>query len=84
MSSFSRAADHAMGLELQLEELIEQRTRAAVQGRDDDARLLGVEIIALQGELAQAAEAAATAPPGPQEAPVFHDANELEADPDPT
>jgi hypothetical protein len=83
MSRFSRAADHAMGLELQLEELTEQRTRAVVQGRDDDARLLGAEILALQGELAQSAEAVATAPLVAEEGPVFHDANQLDADPDP-
>lgn len=54
----TRAADHAMGLELQLEELTEQRTRAHVQGRHDDVAVLDDEIAALQLELARTAEAA--------------------------
>ncbi len=55
------AADHAMGLELQIEELAEQRARAEVQGRKADAAALGGEIAALQTELARAAEAAVEA-----------------------
>jgi hypothetical protein len=50
MSSFSDA-DHALGLELQLEELVEQRTRAEVQHRPEDARTLQVQIDALTDEL---------------------------------
>jgi hypothetical protein len=42
-----RPADHAMGLELQLEELIEQRERARVQGRPEDAERLEGQISAL-------------------------------------
>lgn len=63
----TRAADHAMGLELQIEELEEQRARAEVQGRTEDAARLGDEIGELQLELARTAEAAATAldPDGP-------------------
>ena len=49
-------ADHAMGLELQLEELIEQRERARVQGRPEDAAPLEGEISALQSELASTAD----------------------------
>lgn len=45
-------ADHAMGLELQLVELVEQQTRAQVQHRDEDAALLEPEIVQLRGELA--------------------------------
>ncbi|HVF76180.1 MAG TPA: hypothetical protein VM938_14175 [Acidimicrobiales bacterium] len=51
-----RMADHEMGLELQIVELVEQRTRAEVQGRDDDARRIQGEIDFLQAELAQTAE----------------------------
>ena len=43
-----RPADHSMGLELQLEELIEQRERARVQGRIEDVGSLEIEISALQ------------------------------------
>lgn len=61
----SGAADHAMGLELQIEELNEQRTRAQVQGRDADVAALDVEIAALQLELARTAEAAFDGPDRP-------------------
>ena len=50
------ATERAMGVELQLEELVEQRKRALVQGRADDARSLGREIAALQDELAALSE----------------------------
>ncbi len=56
-------ADHALGLELQIEELVEQRARAEVQGRDDDARAIQVEIAALTDELATTADRAADANP---------------------
>jgi hypothetical protein len=52
----SRLADHAMGLELQLEELTERQRRAVVQGRHDDAARLGAEIAGLHAELAATAE----------------------------
>ena len=48
-----------MGMDLQLEELIEQRERARVQGRIEDAGSLEIEISALQVELVAAAERAA-------------------------
>lgn len=51
-----RLADHEMGLELQIVELVEQRTRAEVQGRTDDARRIQAEIDALQAEMARTAE----------------------------
>jgi hypothetical protein len=51
-----RPADHAMGLELQLEELREQQQRARVQGRQSDAQRLQTEIDVLQSELAATAE----------------------------
>lgn len=51
-----RLADHEMGLELQIVELVEQRTRAEVQGRTEDAGRIQAEIDALQGEMARTAE----------------------------
>jgi hypothetical protein len=55
-----RDADHAVGLELQIEELVEQRQRAIVQHRPDDAAALEREITSLQSELADAVERAAS------------------------
>jgi hypothetical protein len=55
MTNF-RPADHAMGLELQLEELREQQQRARVQRREADAARLQAEIEELQAELAATAE----------------------------
>jgi hypothetical protein len=74
-----RPGDHAMGLELQLEELIEQRQRASVQGQLEDARRLGDEIAALQNELAATAERAALEATPPEPAPELHNAEELNA-----
>ncbi len=51
-------ADHAMGLELQLVELVEQQERARVQHRDDDVTRLDAEIAELRAELAKTAESA--------------------------
>jgi hypothetical protein len=53
-----RAADHALGLELQIEELVERRERARVQGRGDDEAALTEQIADLQVELAEAADQA--------------------------
>lgn len=53
-------ADHAMGLELQLVELVEQQTRARVQHRDEDADRFEPEIAELRGELAVVGELAAS------------------------
>ena len=39
-----RPADHAMGVELQIEELMEQRRRAEVQGRGEGLSRLDAEI----------------------------------------
>jgi len=50
--------DHAMGLELQLVEVVEQVKRAAVQERWDDLRSLRAEEARLESELASTAEAA--------------------------
>ncbi len=60
----SREADHALGLELQLEELVEQRERARVQGRREDLPAIDREIAQLQQELADTAEAATSSPAG--------------------
>lgn len=73
-----RPADHAMGLELQLEELQEQRQRARVQGRWQDARRMEHEIEQLQAELAATAELLAVRGPDPDPAPRLHHADELD------
>lgn len=54
--SMERQADKALGIELQIEELVEQRTRAVVQGRSDDAAQLSRSIVALYDDLAELAE----------------------------
>lgn len=67
-----------MGLELQLEELQEQRQRALVQDRADDARRLEMEMRDLQAELAATAEIlAAGGGPEPDDPPLLHDAEKL-------
>ncbi len=50
-----RPGDRAVGLELQIVELVEQRERAVVQGRQADADELQPEIDRLQAELASLA-----------------------------
>ena len=52
--------DHAMGLELQLVEIVEQIKRAAMQERWDDLRALRTEEARLEAELARTAEVAGT------------------------
>ena len=76
MANF-QAADHAMGLELQIEELMEQRQRAVVQGRTDTAGDLGAEIELLQQELAVTAERVAQEGPGYGQGPELHNDAEL-------
>jgi hypothetical protein len=51
-----RLEDHAVGVELQLTELVEQRERAVVQGDAPRADALQTEIEGLQAELASTAE----------------------------
>jgi hypothetical protein len=75
-----RPADHAMGLELQLDELIEQRERARVQGRPADAARLEGEIAALQAELALTAELAVSESPPEDSGPELQYAEELDRD----
>ncbi len=55
-----RLADHAVGLELELAELVEQHERAIVQGRLSDASELQRQIDAVQLELVDTAEELAT------------------------
>lgn len=65
--------DHLVGLELQLVELVEQRERATVQGRGDDAARIQREVLALQEEMARDAEVLARPDAGVAE---FHDVAE--------
>lgn len=51
-----RLEDHLVGLELQLVEQVEQRERAAVQHRDEDAARIEEEIEDLTEEIALTAE----------------------------
>jgi len=51
-----RVENHALGLELQLGELVDQLEWAQDQGRDGDADRLRTEIAALQTELAATAD----------------------------
>ncbi len=51
-----RLEDHAVGLELQIVELVERMERARVQGEPEEADRLQREIDGLQGELARTAE----------------------------
>lgn len=51
-----RLEDHAIGVELQLTELVERRQRAVVQGRHQRAAELQQEIDVLQEDLASTAE----------------------------
>ena len=78
-----RPADHAMGVELQIEELMEQRRRAEVQGRGEDLSRLDSEIEALQSELAATAELSALSGPQPEDPPELHDADHLRSGPSP-
>jgi hypothetical protein len=50
--------DHAMGVELQIVELVEQQARARVQHRSADADALEGELAQLRAELAATAEMA--------------------------
>ena len=52
----SARADHAMGLELQIVELVERQTRARVQHRPEDAEVLELELNQLRAELAATAD----------------------------
>ena len=62
-----RLEDHALGIELQLAELVDQAERAKVQGLDDEAKVIQIEIDRLQQELAETAERVAEANQGAAE-----------------
>lgn len=51
-----RLEDHALGIELQLAELVDQAERAKVQGLYDEVSTIRAEIERLQQELAETAE----------------------------
>jgi hypothetical protein len=51
-----RLGDHATGLELQIEELVDRRERARREGWPSQVRALDRQITALQFELAETAE----------------------------
>ena len=51
-----RLEDHAIGVELQMTELVEQIARARVQGRLDQVAKLQPELTALQDDLATTAD----------------------------
>lgn len=51
-----RLEDHLVGLELQLVEQVEQRERAKVQHRPEDAALINAEVERLTEEMARTAE----------------------------
>lgn len=48
--------DHAIGVELQITELVEQRERALVQGDADRAAAIDAEISVLQQDLMETSE----------------------------
>ena len=72
----TRLQDHALGLELQLVELVEQRERATVQHRPRDAARIQREIDGLQEEMARTAEALVRPD---AEMPEFHHVHEAGA-----
>jgi hypothetical protein len=84
MSDFMSAADQAMGLELQLEEVVEQRERAVAQGFTDEVTQLSTEVAELHNQLADAAEVAASEPAVTPPTPVIHEAAQLDVDREPT
>ena len=73
-----RLEDHAVGLELQIVELVEQQQRAVVQDRHEDAARIQVEIDALREEMTRTAEKIARGDAG---LPEFHGVEETETGP---
>ncbi len=71
-----RLEDHVVGVELQIVELVEQRERALVQERPDDAARIQREIDALQEEMARAAERLVEPD---ADVPEFHDVDEAKS-----
>jgi uncharacterized membrane protein len=70
-----RLEDHAVGVELQMVELVEQQQRAIVQERHDDAARIQREIDALRDEMTRTAEKIAQSD---AETPEFHDVEQVE------
>ncbi len=70
-----RLEDHAVGLELQIVELVEQQQRAVVQERHDDAARIQRDIDALRDEMTRTAEKIAQPD---AETPEFHDVDQVE------
>lgn len=69
MDDDPRLRDHAVGVELQIVELVEQRERAAVQDRHEDVARIQGEIDALQQEMTRTAEVIAGADAEPPDLP---------------
>ena len=69
MEEDPRFEDHAVGVELQIVELVEQRERAEVQGRHEDVARIRAQIDALQQEMTQTAEVIAGADAEPPDLP---------------
>lgn len=59
----AREGDHAQGLELQIEELVEQRSRAEAQGNVTECNDIDRSLALLYDELAETAERAARGQP---------------------
>ena len=55
-----RLEDHAVGVELQIVDLVERRERASAQGRASDAAQLQAQIDVLHSELARTADVIAS------------------------
>ncbi len=69
MEDDPRLEDHAVGVELQIVELVEQRERAAVQERHEDVARIQAQIDALQQEMTRTAEVIAGADAEPPDLP---------------
>ena len=65
-----RLEDHALGLELQLTELVDGRDRALARGDDASAAIFSAEITALHAELVRTADLIAEAVAAPQIRPA--------------
>ena len=71
----SRLEDHAVGVELQIVELVEQQERVVVQERHEDAAGIQREIDALREEMTRTAEKMTRRD---AEAPAFHEVRDAE------
>ncbi len=71
-----RLEDHAVGVELQIVELVEQRERAVVQERHEDVARIDLEIEALQREMTRTAEVLASTDAQPPDVPAVEEVEE--------